>query len=721
MSMSQLTLCLAFHNHQPVGNFPWVFEESYRHSYLPMLESLERHPSIRVSLHYTGPLYDWFEHSQPDFVDRLATLVERNQIELMTGGYYEPILPSIPEADRLGQIQMMTDYLLRRFGSKPTGMWLAERVWEPQLASTLPTAGVDWTIVDDTHFKMTGLGDDDLFGYHVTEDQGKLLKIFATSKRLRYIIPWAPVNSVIDELRAWAGDETKVVAVMGDDGEKFGVWPGTYDYCWTDGWIDRFFQAVADNASWLRLIPVGEFANQQPARGRVYLPTASYAEMLEWALPARAGVEFSRVYHEAEAQHRDDVARFLRGGFWRSFLVKYDEVNTMHKKMLRANRKAYATAAALGTPDRLALDQLWQAQCNCPYWHGVFGGIYMTDVRTATFQHLIRSERRSNEILHRSIPWLAVEVVDFDCDSRDEVVVESSRASYYLDPARGGSLFEWDSHEPDHNLVSVMTRREEAYHLALRRAAEQSDHAEDSGVKTIHDVVRMKEAGLEKLLTYDRYRRACLLDHFLDEGARPEDFAHSTFEELGDFTTGAYQPEIEFSATSARISLTRSGRVGGVSASRVPVTVAKTLSFDAAHAGFDAGYLVTNNGVEPLQATFGVELNLNLLGGGGNPSAFRRFSGEDGNQRFDVPAQSPNVEHVFVGNNYLGIKADLGVSRPARAWWSSIETVSSSEGGFERVHQGGSLLLSWPIHLGPGESWQVELKASVGALDRDAG
>src|SRR6266852_3536341 len=165
--MKQITLCLAFHNHQPVGNFPWVFENAFRSSYLPMLECLERHPRIRVSLHYTGPLFDWAEQNRPDFLDRLSALVRRGQIEMMTGGYYEPILPAIPEADRIGQIRKMTEFIEGRLGARPTGMWLAERGWEPQLASTLHQAGVEWTIVDDTHFKMTGLTDDDLFGYYL--------------------------------------------------------------------------------------------------------------------------------------------------------------------------------------------------------------------------------------------------------------------------------------------------------------------------------------------------------------------------------------------------------------------------------------------------------------------------------------------------------------------------------------------------------------------------
>ena len=32
------------------------------------------------------------------------------------------------------------------------------------------------------------------------------------------------------------------VAVMGDDGEKFGLWPMTYQHVWQNGWFERFFQ-----------------------------------------------------------------------------------------------------------------------------------------------------------------------------------------------------------------------------------------------------------------------------------------------------------------------------------------------------------------------------------------------------------------------------------------------------------------------------------------------
>jgi alpha-amylase/alpha-mannosidase (GH57 family) len=122
--LKHIFLGLAIHNHQPLGNFPWVFEQAYQQAYLPMVEALEKHPFIRLSLHYSGCLIDWLEQNHSDFLDRLGRLVTRQQVEIMGGAYYEPILPAIPDADKLGQIAKMADFVTQRFGTKPTGLWL---------------------------------------------------------------------------------------------------------------------------------------------------------------------------------------------------------------------------------------------------------------------------------------------------------------------------------------------------------------------------------------------------------------------------------------------------------------------------------------------------------------------------------------------------------------------------------------------------------------------
>jgi hypothetical protein len=56
------------HNHQQVGSFEHVFQKVF--------SLLEKHPFIKTSLHYSGPLLEWFESEQPEFLERLKTLIE---------------------------------------------------------------------------------------------------------------------------------------------------------------------------------------------------------------------------------------------------------------------------------------------------------------------------------------------------------------------------------------------------------------------------------------------------------------------------------------------------------------------------------------------------------------------------------------------------------------------------------------------------------------------
>ena len=147
-----VTLLMAVHCHQPVGNFGFVFEDAYAKAYDPFLAVLERHPGVRVSLHYSGCLLDWLAEHRPAFLDRVRALVRRGQVEVLAAGYYEPILPLIPEADRQGQLAAMREAVRSRFGDDATGAWLTERVWEPDLPATLARAGIRYTMVDTNQF-----------------------------------------------------------------------------------------------------------------------------------------------------------------------------------------------------------------------------------------------------------------------------------------------------------------------------------------------------------------------------------------------------------------------------------------------------------------------------------------------------------------------------------------------------------------------------------------
>src|SRR6185436_16197707 len=146
----------------------------------------------------------------------------KGQIELFTGGMYEPILSALPDRDKLGQIRMLTNYLKDKFKVDPKGLWLAERVWEPQLTKPLAEAGVEYVVVDDAHFKSAGLREDQTFGYYTMEEQGSTVSVFPISEKMRYLVPFRDPQESVDYLRSAATEEGDRCVVLMDDGEKFG-------------------------------------------------------------------------------------------------------------------------------------------------------------------------------------------------------------------------------------------------------------------------------------------------------------------------------------------------------------------------------------------------------------------------------------------------------------------------------------------------------------------
>ena len=74
--MPKVQFIFAIHNHQPVGKFDFVAEDAYQKSYLPFMKVLERHQAIKITLHYTGILYHFFEQHHPEFIDMLRKLAD---------------------------------------------------------------------------------------------------------------------------------------------------------------------------------------------------------------------------------------------------------------------------------------------------------------------------------------------------------------------------------------------------------------------------------------------------------------------------------------------------------------------------------------------------------------------------------------------------------------------------------------------------------------------
>lgn len=761
MSVSgRVSLALVIHNHQPVGNFGWVIEDVYKHAYEPMIDALERHPAIRLGLHYTGPLIEWLAANRPEALERVRALADRGQIEVVGGAYYEPILVTLPDRDRHGQLVRMADELEALFGRRPAGAWLAERVWEPSLPNDLAAAGYAWTIVDDNHLRAASIPEDEMWTAFTTDDRGRRLTVFGTEMGLRYLIPFKPVNDLMAYLRKRVTPDGRFLGFMGDDGEKFGSWPGTYEYCWTnDRWVERLFEAV-EGADWLTMLTPSEWLESHPPTTRVYVPDSSYTEMTEWVLPPDEAPVFVRLLSEARDQG-DPAARYLRGGFWRNFAARYREINDLHKQMLRASDKVAAMAdaaagipgagAASGATRARALDHLYQGQSNDCYWHGLFGGIYIPHMRMATLSHLIAAEDLADtaEAAAGGQPYGA-RLVDTDLDALNEILVTTPSQTLVVEPAEGANVSSWDLRASRMALVSVMRRRLEAYHAQLidhEQAAAgrspgrpQSESAEEGAAegepggapKTIHEIVSVKEPGLVELLHYDRFERRSGLIHLLASNGAPtgEQLAAGDWEDLGDFAEEPFEVAdlTDRSATLRRLGAVRSsgavrrGRSVRADTHTRSLTVEKMFAFGGSRRVPTLELVVglENTGQTELAFELAVEWNFNMLGGGHNPAAFYELP--DGtHDSHDSAGDLESATRLAFGNDHEGVKVGLTVEPAARLTWYPVETVSNSEAGFERVYQGSSLLARWPVSLAPGESTTRAIRfRAVQSVDRSS-
>lgn len=524
-----LRLVFGIHLHQPVGNFDHVFEQHVRDVYRPFLEHAVAAGFLPLTVHVSGPLLEWLETHDSAVLDRLGALVNDGNAELLLAGFDEPILASLPRLDRQEQVGRMREYLDRRFGVNATGLWLTERVWEPDIAADLHDAGVSYVLVDDRHFIAAGFQRAALHRPHRTEADGRGVDVLAIDEKMRYLIPFRPP----EEFAAYVGELRQAghrLAVFADDGEKFGGWPGTREWVYEKGWLDRFTRTVGGlvEKGQVRLVTGSAAVREVAGGGLAYLPTASYREMEAWSLPPAAQSRLATLEEELGEPRLRANEGLVRGGHWRHFLVKYAEANRMHKMMAALSR----LSRQRGDPPA-ARRAIGRAQCNDAYWHGVFGGLYLPHLRHAVWRQLAIAER-----VLRAGDGLAIESVDLDSDGELEFWVHSSAFSALVSPRRGGAVEMLVHFAAELNYVDVLTRRREQYHLT------PAGHAHHGA------------AGLPPA---DHEPRALLVDRVLPGTVDQAAYARRAYEPLATWSATPLIPVIRAGAESVEISLTSHG------------------------------------------------------------------------------------------------------------------------------------------------------------------
>ena len=673
--MNKVSLLFGVHMHQPVDNFGDAVDEAIELCYKPFFETMIKYPDFKFSVHCSGWLLDKIRVEHPTIFENMKSLTKSRSIEWVGAGYYEPVLSCIPSRDRRAQIDKMSNYLKKHFNTRPKGLWLTERVWESALVPDLVASGIQYAVVDDYHFLSSGYEASKMDGYYTTEESAQELGLFPIAQSLRYALPFFSVERAIEAILNCSKNENSA-AIIFDDAEKLGLWPETHEWVYEKKWLEKFLQAVLEDEM-IITEHYDEYMKKNRSLGIAYLNNTSYFEMGEWSLKSRQTLALEKLKKSVGDDYFNDLGvSFIKGGIWKNFFIKYHESNYLHKRMLyfSVNQE---------TLKKNELDSLYKLQTNDVFWHGVFGGLYLPNLRDNAYKYLLEIEKS------KAKKEISFEFLDIDKDGYDELKVLTKNLSLVFSTKHAGQMVEFGSFDTLFNWQNTLMRREEAYHQKILHPKEivhKHDTAKEDEIATIHNEALVIDETLKAELIYDWHPKNSFIDHFSNEEFSLENFKALTFKEVGDFANQAFE------LNTKKNRFTRKGAVH--------LGFAYSTEFTKEYS-FDTNMITLNskcNSTYSNKLFFAQEFNFHFA----HPYlvTFNTKTLENGFSEY-------NCDELLIVDDFTNKLIKIKVNQKCNIFAFVLNTVSQSESGFDRVAQGVSFIFTTDF------TSELQLKFSV--------
>ncbi len=172
--MNSIYVCFNFRSVSVYSDSPDEYDRMYQTVYKPLARFLYSHPDFKFSFSFTGPQLLYYKKKRNEFLTIIKELVERNQVEILGGGFYAPVLPLLFPVDRNTQIDMLSTEIRQTVGKRPRGITLFGDIWDSSLVNNLQTCGIEYTLLDSCSIPENKRN----FLYNITNDLGKSVELF---------------------------------------------------------------------------------------------------------------------------------------------------------------------------------------------------------------------------------------------------------------------------------------------------------------------------------------------------------------------------------------------------------------------------------------------------------------------------------------------------------------------------------------------------------------
>ncbi|HEY9053573.1 MAG TPA: hypothetical protein VIO60_02010 [Rectinemataceae bacterium] len=416
--MQSAKIIVGTYNSLPESCSDRVFELNYQRSWRPYLSSLYKFPTVGSVIHYSGTVLSWIEEHHPEFILLLEEMSSRKQIELLGGCFFSPLASLIPTSDKIGQVEMLTTYLRKSFGRRPSGGWLHDYAWDQDIPLAYRNAGLTYTFLPQNELAEAGVCRRGDYQPLVAESQ----------RRVIHVLPVAEAGvegnealclEVLAERLISLHPEQSFFTIMLDGSAVPELWEASGAES-PDLLFERSFAWFQKNCLTVETTLAQNVVKGLRSCNGFYLPSLCSGRLVDCL--------------------NDPELKPNRTASIRQVLLADKEVRRLYDKMCHIHT---VTALLRGDKARKksAQEDLWRAQRGNLYRPIGLGSLSDPKARVSAYNALVQAEKTSRS---QGSFTHGILLDDFDCDGQREVLYQASDLNCYIHQ-RGGAVFELDS------------------------------------------------------------------------------------------------------------------------------------------------------------------------------------------------------------------------------------------------------------------------------------
>ncbi len=636
-------LIIGSHNHVPISTNEESLEKRYACVFKPFISSLYRFPDIPMLLHYSGVLLNWFERKHPEFIMILSEMLGRKQIEILGGGFYEPIFPLIPLSDRIGQIELLTTFIRKNLGKRPRGCWIPGFAWEQNMTSAFHTAGMDYVLLESDQFLAAGSLANEIFRPRITEDLGKMITAFPIARELSECVRYEDPRSFVSALGKIKHNNADDVVVIFPD---LYAAPRLIDDSSDDSSEDRFdafFDALLKTVSPEMVTLPSRIVKRDRAYAPIYFPNSAISKE----------EDDHNCLTRTNGHYKENTTPSLGVTPYRNCLLRSVEINGLYSRMLYTHLLINQLRGDKYRK-RSAREELWKAQGIDAYRLRFKDGIGDNNLRKAYYRAIIQAERMTRE---KGVFLPSIINCDIDLDNEKDYLIQGLVINCFI-RSRGAVLYELDYLSKNWNY-------------------------------------------LDTFCAHSDRKAYAFVDHFLSHDCDLSHAVSGNFVKSRDCLDEWYE-ELEIDRSRQVLVLRKAPASDGGPYDQVEIVKKVSLKRNVV----SVHYALLNQGKHTERFVFCPEINISLASGYPEIQAVRLGKATRLNSLELEPSEWRAVEELMIGDEANQLPIKLRTSLPFGLWIIPRKNQITDDDGCVDQYQHTEIWPTHSVVLKPGESWE---------------